>query len=161
MRISASVALSAILIIAVMCYTISYYNVYMLSAQSYEDLRQRILNIYSRLAEAERRGADVSSQAELLNKALEMLSGVEGSGVGVGGDVASNVSAILSKIEDEIPALEASGEAAARLKLIVDVAAGAGIALSIATVYLYIPRLIASLWLRLRRGWLVRVVDRR
>jgi len=133
----------------------------MLSAQNHEDNRERILKIYSRLVEAERRGADVSNHAELLLKALEMLSEVEGSKGGVSGDVASNISTILSKIEDEIPALEASGEAAARLKPIVNVTAGAGIAVSIAITYLYMPRLISSLWLRLRRDWLVRVVDRR
>jgi len=113
-----------------------------------------IKEVYIRLAEAEKRGADVSEAAFELNKALGHLV-VGRDGYPDRERVLNEALSIAQKVDEAIPLLIAEGEERQAWRNIT-MAFVLGFAASAAGVtYLYGGKMVWSIWLRLRRGWMV------
>ena len=127
----------------------------------YEDqLVQSIRNVYSRLAEAERRGADVHDAALKLKKALELVSAAE--------ENPEDREALLSKarelvqeVNSSIPLLIEEGERRIFWRNVMIVTAVSLVIAFSGLTYYYGPRVFWNAWLRIRSRWVIEVLERR
>jgi len=119
-----------------------------------------IREVYSRLAEAEKRGADVREAAMRLNDALELVREAE-ENVENRSALLSAARSIVEDVNSSIPVLIAEGGERLFWRNVVLAASIVSIAASCVAVYRLGPRVFWETWLRLRSRWIVEVVGRR
>jgi|GEM_PF-814035 len=112
--------------------------------------------VYSKLAEAEASGADISNASQLLNKALTLLKSID-----VNPEdrelLLQEAIKIINDVDSMIPTLVDEGQKNIFMRNVYMVLSVSSIASSILLAYLLTPRIFWSLWLKARRNWLVKV----
>ena len=84
-----------------------------------QDLERKVREVYIELADAERKGANVTQAASKLNEALGKIDEADGSGNQTQSSVLlSEAERITNEVEASIPELVAAGESEARIRLI-------------------------------------------
>ena len=118
-----------------------------------DDAGAKLATAFEAVAEAERRGGDVSKLVEELNEALALLERGEAEG-----DEAAlrEAEGVIARVIDRAPAIGRKGEAAARARMIQTGLVVGLVVVSAAMVWGYGPMLFWRLWTRSKRGWMVR-----
>ena len=129
----------------------------MAGGQGLEEAEQHIRLVYSRLREAEGRGADVKEAALKLNDALTLIR--EAASEPDASKREKNLSralTIIGEVEASIDRLIEEGEARSRMRTATLAISTSLIGLASIMAYIYAPRAFWSLWLRARRDWRVK-----
>lgn len=122
-----------------------------------EQVVDRIREVYLKLADAEESGADVRGAALKLNKALELVRRAE-EGLGDRDLLLSQAGRIVGEVESEIPMLIADGPTRAFWNTASIVIGVVSLGAVVGYVYLYGSKIFWRTWLKLRRGWKVKVL---
>ncbi|RLE84582.1 MAG: hypothetical protein DRJ41_02885 [Thermoprotei archaeon] len=124
-----------------------------LTALPETELKHRIYEVYRLLVEAEKEGADTSSAASMLDRALQLVLKAESRG-----DRASLLEAenIISEVESMIPRLIEEGRVRVIIRTTTLIAFPLTLLVAGVITYIYGPKLLWRLWLRYRREWKVR-----
>ena len=125
-----------------------------------ESLTQSIREVYSKLANAEEKGADVSEVAHKLEKALELVRAAQENPEDREVLLAEAMK-IVDEVNSSIPLLIKEGEQRIFWRN-VTIAFSASLVVALAALtYYYGPRLFWESWLKLRSHWIVEVLEKR
>jgi len=124
-----------------------------------EPLNDSIKEIYSRLVEAEKRGADVQDAALKLNKALELIRAAE-ENPDKSDILLSEARKLINEVNSSIPLLIERGEKEVFLRKVTIVSTISAVIASASLTYYYGPRLFWGIWLKLRSRWIVKVLGK-
>ena len=125
-----------------------------------ESVVRSIREVYSRLVDAEERGADVRGPALKLEKALELVRRA-GENPGEREAILSEARALVEEVNSSIPALLEEAEKQVLWRNIVLGSAIASVALVGVTVYLFGARVFWETWLKARSSWVIELLERR
>lgn len=114
-----------------------------------EEVRINLVEAYEAVAEAEEAGGEVSGLLERLNDALGLME------QGRFGEADIIVAEVLSRA----PLVESTGAQGERYRLAVGVGTAVALVSLAAVSWLFGSRFIWRVWLRSRRGWVVRRFD--
>lgn len=124
-------------------------------AQSVDDVRSYLKQVFTRLREAESLGAEVGDEASMLNEALNLIRLAE-SNSSVRDESLNKALSIINQVNNSIPQLVEEGASKARMNQIILAATISSILAVCVLTYFYGPRALWGLWLRARGGWRVR-----
>jgi len=125
-----------------------------------EDLKKSVREVYFRLAEAEKRGADVRDAALKLEKALELIRAAK-ENPEKRDDFIREARELIEEVNASIPKLIQEGEARIFWKNVAFASAASILVASIVLIYHYGPRIFWGTWLKMRSKWIVEVLERR
>lgn len=112
--------------------------------------------VYSKLVEAEKAGANVSNASQQLNRALTLIKSLE-EGQTNREEAIQQAISIIREVESTIPTLIEEGRRATFFKNLYIGLAIASIISLIVLTHLFTERIFWNLWIRARRRWIVRV----
>jgi len=118
------------------------------SESAQDTLLAEIQVAFLSISDAESRGANVTSAALDLNRALSLASSGDPQSV-------SEAAAIVQGVRSSVPSLIAEGEAARYWGTVGLAAWLAALAAAGILVYLYTPKLVWRIWMRSKRRWTV------
>ena len=125
-----------------------------------EPLIKSVRKVYSRLADAEKRGADVREAALKLQKALELIREAE-ENPGEGEALLSRASMLIDEVNSSIPSLIEKGERRILWKNAMIGSTASLIVVAAVLVYRFGPKIFWETWLRIRSEWIVEVLEKR
>lgn len=126
------------------------------TCETEEEAITLLREVYSKLVEAERVGADISNASQQLNKALTLIKSLEENRTNKE-EILRQAISIIKEVDSMIPTLIEEGRKAAFFKNFYTGLAIASIISSIILAYLLTPRIFWSLWMRARKHWIVKV----
>ena len=122
-------------------------------------IEDSIKNVYSRLAEAEKAGADVHDAALKLEKALERARQARENPEN-GSLLLAEAEKLVNEVNSSIPLLIETGQKRIFWRNVEIASAASLIAVSVFFTYYYGPRIFWGTWLRIRSRWIVEVSGR-
>ena len=125
-----------------------------------EPLIKSVRKVYSRLADAEKRGADVREAALKLQKALELIREAE-ENPGEREALLSRASMLIDEVNSSIPSLIEKGERRILWRNAMIGSTASLIVVAAVLVYRFGPKIFWEIWLRIRSEWVVEVLERR
>ncbi len=128
-----------------------------ISLCSENSLVRSIREVYSKLVEAEKKGADVREAALKLERALELVRAAE-ENPDKRDVLLSEARRLVDEVNSSIPSLIEKGEREAFLRNVVIASAISLVTVSAGITYYYGPRVFWGIWLKLRSRWIVEVL---
>ena len=128
------------------------------TCETEEEVISLLRDVYSKLVEAERAGADVGNASQQLNKALTLIKSLEGDPTNRE-EVLQQAISIIREVDSRIPALIEEGRRVTFYKNLYNGLLIAFIVSLIVLVYVLTPRIFWSLWIRARKHWIIKIVD--
>lgn len=125
-----------------------------------ESLIKSVRKVYSRLVEAEKRGADVREAALKLQKALELIKEAE-KNPGEREALLSKASMLIDEVNSSIPSLIEEGERRIFWRNVMIGSTASLIVVAAILVYRFGPKIFWETWLRIRSKWVVEILERR
>jgi len=126
------------------------------TCETEEEAITLLREVYSKLVEAEKAGADISNASQQLNKALILIKSLD-EGQENKEEALQQAILIIKEVDSMIPMLIEEGRKATFFKNFYTGLAIASIISSIVLAYLLTPRIFWSLWIRARKHWIVKV----
>jgi len=119
-----------------------------------------VRKVYSRLAEAEKKGADVREAALKLQKALELIREAE-EDPDKREVLLSKASTLIDEVNSSIPELIEEGERRIFWRNVMIGSTASLIIVAAVLVYRFGPKIFWETWLRIRSEWIVEVLEKR
>jgi hypothetical protein len=126
------------------------------TCETEEEAITLLREVYSKLVEAEKAGADISNASQQLNKALTLIKSLE-EGQANREEALQQAISIIKEVDSMIPTLIEEGHKATFLKNLYTGLAIASIISLIILAYILTPRIFWNLWIRARKHWIVKV----
>ena len=128
----------------------------MVACEAEEEAISLLREVYSKLIEAEKAGADISNASQLLNKALTLIKSPDESRKNREESLQQAIS-MIREVDSMVPTLIEEGRRAAFLKNFYTGLTITSIISSILLAYFFTPRIFWKLWVRARKHWIVKV----
>jgi len=125
-----------------------------------EPLIKSVRKVYSRLAEAEEKSADVREASLKLQKALELIREAE-EDPDKKEVLLSKASMLIDEVNSSIPSLIEEGERRIFWRNVMIGSTASLIVVAAVLVYRFGPKIFWETWLTIRSGWIVEVLERR
>jgi len=123
-----------------------------------EEARGKVVQAFKAVADAERKGGDVSPLVIELNSAIDLVREAEST---KDEDLMKKALSRLDEVIEKAPKVGEQGIAAARWRQITS-AVALGIEFSIASIaYVYSPQVFWRIWIKFKGKWNVRAIERR
>ena len=126
------------------------------TCENEEEAITLLREVYSKLVEAEKAGADISNASQQLNKALTLIKSLE-EGQMSREEILQQAISIIKEVDSMIPTLIEEGRKAAFFRNFYTGLTIASIISLIVLAYLLTPRIFWNLWIRARKNWIVKV----
>ena len=115
--------------------------------------------VYSKLAEAEMAGADIRNASQQLNKALTLIKSVDENPQDKE-KLLQEALTIIRDVDSMVPTLIDEGRRTAFTRNIYNALTITSILSLIVLSYILTPRIFWGLWLKARKNWLIKIVDK-
>jgi len=126
------------------------------TCETEEEAITLLREVYSKLVEAEKAGADISNASQQLNKALTLIKSLE-EGQMSREEILQQAISIIKEVDSMIPTLIEEGRKATFFRNFYTGLTIASIISLIVLAYLFTPRIFWNLWIRARKNWIVKV----
>ena len=121
-------------------------------------VRDSLRTTFLKLQDAEKRGANITSAAQKLDRALQLIDQVKNNQNDSDGTLLSQATSLIDEVDSSIPSLTKDGENRMLWNNVALVSTIAFLVILCLFVYLYLPNLMWSLWTRSRSDWKVKTV---